>query len=315
MNAPALPDPLARVLREHAATIDPWLRRAADVGVGVSQVREALAEAAPALVALDGAEPRAEVALPVVRTVLDLLARGRWQAGAVQRTTVLRDLPLLAAWVRAWPDDTVPAVVAAAGVVARAHALPGWVARLAAAPAPDEAAFVRPALIVAAWRSGLVRYRSAALDAADTLPAGLAAALLGLAAGEVGAALARHRADRWWWPGFGDAPGVVLRAGGFVAWGGPWRTRPTVLVGGPTGWGVRADDAAWAVVADVHGTAVLPLPDETGLVAPAPARVTLPVPWRDQVTGVAQAPDAPVALVSRAHSYALDVVRLAPEPR
>uniref|UniRef100_UPI001CB6E77E hypothetical protein n=1 Tax=Actinotalea sp. JY-7885 TaxID=2758576 RepID=UPI001CB6E77E len=85
--------------------------------------------------------------------------------------------------------------------------------------------------------------------------------------------------------------------------------------GGP-GWLVHADGRRWLVVADVHGVAVVRA-GEIGGEVPAPgvpaAALAGVVPWVDTVTGGAVCPggtDGAVALVSRAHSYCVDVVRL-----
>lgn len=360
-DAPARPgapvlDPgstLGRVLRAHAATVDPWLRAAQGLGAEPAAVRAALADVVPVADALTATHPApaddtptdapptpdgpapdvpgADAVLAVVRTTLDLVARGRWHTGRAQRTAVVQVLPALAPWVRAHPTHVVPAVVAAADVVARTGLLDAWSARLSAAPAPDDAAHVRPALLVAAWRTGLVRYRDAALDAAAALPVALAGPLLGVAPDDVADVLTRHSADRWWWPQVPDGAGVLRRVGGFAAWGGPWVGLPVAVPGGPTGWAVIADGQTWAVVADVHGAGVVPLDDlDLSAAADAPPRPrgavgwllagraaapepALPVPWQDATTGVVPGGPATgddVVLVSRAHSYALDVLRV-----
>jgi len=301
---------VAALVREHAATVDPWLRDAAGWGVDAATARAALTDLEPVLAAL-GDDPRA--GLPVVRATLGLAARGRWHTAAVPRGVVLRVLPRLAAWVRAWPDDTVPALLAASRGVARAGVLDAWADRLAAARVPATAADVRPSLLVAAWRCGLVRYRQAALDAALGLPHPEVASLLDVPAATVGDVLARHRDDRWWWPDRPDGPGVVQRIGGFAGWGGPWVQVPRVAAGGPTGWLVLVDGTVAAVVADVHGSALVGLADEPPPVGtpPTPDPRALPVPWDDEVTGAVPADDEDVVLVARAHSCTLDVVRLA----
>ncbi|MFC8190424.1 hypothetical protein ACFUMH_02040 [Cellulomonas sp. NPDC057328] len=327
MSAAALrPDgPLGRTLRAHAASVDPWLRAAAAAGARADDVRAALTDlepVTPRLVdAADGAaddvEPGTPALLEVVRVTLDLVARGRWRAGLPQRAAVLKVLPALAPWCRALGGAVVAPVVAAAAVVGRRDVLDRWTALLAAAPPPPSAALVRPALLVAAWRCGLVRYRDAALEAAAGLPADVVRALLALPAdADVAALLDRHRSDRWWWPGAPAGAGVLSRAGGFTAWGGPWLTPPRAVVAGPTGWGAVADGYRWSVLADVHGSAVVrlaPHTDEPWGAGPERAvPAALPVPWTDEVTGAAPDPHDPaLVLVSRAHSYALDVVRLA----
>jgi len=312
-------DLLGRVLRAHADEVDPLLGRAAAAGASSDDVRAALgelAQVAPQLLGAPGAAPgssdEGRVLLPAVTAVLDLVARGRWRAGHPQHYAVLATLPAVWRWVRAAPDVTTPAVVAAADVVARAGRAQAWTALLTAtpAPSPDD---VRPALAVAAWRAGLARYRDAALAAAADLPPDVAGPLLRLAPVDVHAVLERHRTDRWWWVGAPEGPGVVSRVGGFRPWGGRWTALPRVVPGGGSGWTVVADGGAWRVVADVHGAAFVAT-DESGLAdLPVPTSgPTLAVPWTDHVTGWAPAADAPdVVLVSRAHSYVLDVVRVA----
>lgn len=305
MTVPA--ERVATLVRSHAATVDPWLREAAAWGVDAAEARAALTDLDPLVGTID--DP--DVTLPLVRATLRLVARGRWHGAAVPRTVVLRVLPRLAAWVRAWPDDVVPAVLAASRDVARAGLLEPWADRLARTPAPGAASAVRPALLVAAWRCGAVRYRSAALAAVGGLPPATAAALLDLPQGAVAATLARHAEDRWWWPGRPDGPGVVQRVGGFVAWGGPWVQVPRVAAGGPSGWLVLVDGTVGAVVADVHGSTVVGLPDPPAPAAPPrPDARTLPVPWVDEVTGAVPDERGDVVLVARAHSCSLDVVRL-----
>ncbi|QGQ19703.1 hypothetical protein GC089_11285 [Cellulomonas sp. JZ18] len=323
MSAAALrrDGPLGRALRVHAASADPWLRAAAAAGARADDVRAALADLEPVTPGLvdagDDAEPATSALLDVVRVTLDLVARGRWHAGHPQRAAVLEVLPALTPWCRALGGAVVAPVVAAAAVVGRRGALDRWAALLAAAPPPPSAALVRPALLLAAWRCGLVRYRDAALDAAAGLPADVVRALLALPAdADVAAVLDRNRADRWWWPGTSTGAGVVSRAGGFTVWGGPWLTPPRAVAAGPTGWGAVADGYRWSVLADVHGSAVVrlaPDTDEPWGAGPQPAApAALPVPWTDEVTGAAPDPDDPaLVLVSRVHSYALDVVRLA----
>lgn len=332
MTAPDPDGPLGRVLRAHAGTVDPWLRGAASAGASGTAVRAALADLDPVAAALGDARR----VLPAVRATLDLVARGRWSGAHPQRAAVLRGLPLLGAWCDAHPDAVVDACVAAAAVVGRRVPVERWAALVASAPVPAGSADVRGALLVAAWRCGLVRYRDAALDAAAALPVEVARALLALAAdADVADVLRRHRVDRWWWPGASDAPGVVARVGGFLPLGGPWVGLPRAVPGGPSGWLALADGRRWAVVADAHGSAVVALdgpghagaeeeppasPGNPGSPPPdspvAPDPPALPVPWSDVVTGLVPAADGPpVVLVSRAHSYALDVVRVAPAGR
>ncbi len=295
--------------RDHA---DALLAAAAARRGDAGPVRDAVHEVAAVADGLAGdgdLDPRVGRALLAATT--DLAARDRWRAGAPERTVVTQVVPRVGALVHARPDVVVPLLVASARAVARS-ADPRLVADLLAdAPATDDAGHLRAAVLVATWRAGGVRYRAAALRAAATLPAPLAAAVLGLAPGTaVADVLAAHDADRWWWPGAPGAVGVVRRVGGFRGFGGSWLAVPRVSSPAPAGCHVRADGLCWVVVADAHGSAVVRLdgPDEQ-VRAPAPA---LPVPWDDEVTGWAAAGgDARVLVVSRRHSYALDVVRVA----
>lgn len=136
--------------------------------------------------------------------------------------------------------------------------------------------------------------------------------------------LARSAADPFWWPG-APAAGRTGQVGGFRGSGGPWVGVPVVLgavdAATPT-WRVAADDQVWVVVADVHGTAVLresagrstsaaELDSLLAAVQPDPALVDAVAPHlgaQDTVTG-AGATSAGMALVSRATSYRLDLVR------
>lgn len=297
---------LGRVLRAHAPVVDPWLRSAAATGAEGGAVRAALAEVAPVASVLAGDGEGDEAVLATVRAVLDLVGRGRWHPGRAQRSAVLEVLPVAASWARSAPAAAVPALVAAADVVGRAGRLDDWAARLTGPPPPPER--VRGALLVAAWRAGLARYRDAALREAVGLDEAVLAPLLGVEDGA--AALERHRDDRWWWPDAPQRPGVVRRVGGFGPWGGTWVRLPVAVAGGPTGWIAVAGQEAWSVVADVHGSSLVPLPGA----APSPSRPAaqagLPVPWDDEVTGAVAEPGGRALLVSRAHSYRLEVVRL-----
>lgn len=306
-TTPAALDPdghLGRVLRAHSPVVDPWLRRAAATGAEGGAVRAALAEVAPVASALAAGGDGDEAVLATVRAVLDLVGRGRWHPGRAQRAAVLEVLPMVASWVRSAPTTSVPALVAAADVVGRAGRLDAWAARLTGPPPPAER--VRGALLVAAWRAGLARYRDAALREAVDLDETVLAPLLGVeSATDV---LERHRGDRWWWPEVPQRAGVVRRVGGFGPWGGTWARLPIAVPGGPTGWVAVAGPEAWAVVADVHGSSLVPLPGAV----PPPARPVappdLPVPWDDEVTGAVPEPGGRALLVSRAHSYRLEVV-------
>lgn len=254
-------------------------------------------------------DPRVGRALLTAAT--DLAARGRWRTGTAERTTVLEVVPRAAALVRARPDVVVPLLVASARTVERSADRTVLAGLLAAAPPTDDVDELRATVLVATWRAGAVRFRSAALAAAARLPAPLAVAALGLDPGTPpGDVLDAHTTDPWWWPGREQAPGVVRRVGGFRGFGGPWLAVPQVSSGAPWGCHVRADGECWAVLADLHGSAVVRI-DSTDVHERA-AAPRLPVPWDDEVTGWSAAGGDPrVVVVSRRHSYWVDVVRLA----
>ncbi|WP_421740762.1 hypothetical protein [Cellulomonas sp.] len=253
------------------------------------------------------------LARALLTRVVDLAARGRWAVGGADRTAVTDVLPRLTGLLRSQPVATVDAVCAASRAVARAGDLALFGSLLAAVPEVAGPATVRSVVLVATWRSGAARFREAALREARSLPAPVAAAVLAMPEGtDPVEALARHALDPWWWPGYRSEPGVLRRVGGFRGFGGPWVTAPRVVPGGPTGCAVTADGATWAVVADVHGAAVVRLGDEQPRPEPATAPARLPVPWADRITGTAPASaDGAVLLVSRLHSYWVDAVRVA----
>jgi len=315
-----------------------------DVAAAVRELRPVVDGLAPAL---DAGE-LAGVVDALVSTATRCVAARRWRPDSAERWAVLALAPQVLPWLRTAPAVTVAALTDAARPVAARGDATGWGRRVSAAaevagaatlaarggPASEglaapgsPAATVRDVVLVAAWRSGLVRYRQAALRAAASLPSPVAAAALDLAPGtDVGAVLERHANDPWWWPGqaaaasHGAAP-AVSRFGGFRGFGGPWLTLPLVVgpLPGEPGllWAVRtarpqAED--WTLVCDVHGWAVLraapgaderPAPGATDRTPPAG------VPWLDDVTGQASTltPSTHLTLVSREHSYSLDLVR------
>ncbi len=116
---------------------------------------------------------------------------------------------------------------------------------------------------VAAWRAGLVQYRSAALRLTREMPWDLAARCVG-ATGDVKGSdwykrLDRLEADRWFSPVTGNA--LVARAslrlvrttGGFRGFGGPCLRPPTVTAA-DGGLFVSDGNATWQLLADVFGT-------------------------------------------------------------
>jgi len=341
--------PFAEHLVRERDHLNAVLARAVALGADRDDVAAAVRELRPVVDGLAPALDEAELAGVVdalVSTAARCVAARRWRADSAERWAVLALAPQVLPWLRTAPAVTVAALTDAARPVAARGDATGWGRRVsaaaevagAAAPAgplaPEglaapgsPAATVRDVVLVAAWRSGLVRYRQAALRAATSLPAPVAAAALGLPLGtDVGAVLERHASDPWWWPGQaaaasrGMAP-AVSRFGGFRGFGGPWLTLPLVVgpLPGEPGllWAVRtarpqAED--WTLVCDVHGWAALrAVPGADERPAPGAADRTPPagVPWLDDVTGQASmlTPSTHLTLVSREHSYSLDLVR------
>jgi hypothetical protein len=301
-----------RWLQADRSAVDGLLQGALARGGDRDAVRSAVVELAAVPWAPPGADLDPALGRALVARVADLAARGRWTTGDPDRTVVLEVLPRLAGLLGGQPAATVEAVGGAARTVARSGDLALLGSLLAGVPGAADARAVRSAVLVATWRAGAARYRSAALREAAVLDVPAAAAALGLPAGaNVADTLTRHGRDPWWWPGIATSPGVLRRVGGFRGYGGPWLGLPRVVRGGPTGCAVSADGARWAVVADIHGAAVARLDEEPGEV-PTPSPLRLPVPWTDQVTGSAPVGrGSSVLVVSRAHSYRLDVVRVA----
>lgn len=270
----------ARALAERArydAVLARALAHGADRDALADAVRE-VAVAADPLARQLGADAFAATCDALVDALARLAAARRWRPGAPERRALLDVVPRLVPWLALAPAATVAAVVDAARAVGGGPGARGdvtaWAARVvdaaavgvgspaAVGPGPSAADLVRGAVLVAAWRSGLVRYRDAALDAARSLPEPVARAALSLpasgaggASGTVGtvdaanlrAVLDRHAADPWWWPAVGPgdepagarwvllpgAPGpaqVLGRFGGFRGFGGPWLS-PALVVG------------------------------------------------------------------------------------
>lgn len=300
------------------------LAHGAERDVLADAVRE-VAQAAEPLADRLAAEAFAATCDALVDVTARLAAARRWRTGGPERAAVLEVVPRLTGWLATAPAVTVAAVVDGARAVGGGPGSHGdvaaWSRRVvdaAHASAPDPIAedgtdatgttaartvdLVRGAVLVAAWRSGLVRYRDAALDAARRLPEHVARAALSLVttdepawAETVGGpdlvtVLDRHAADPWWWPGLGDtdgaAPTVLLRGvhgpahvlgrfGGFRGFGGPWLS-PAVVVGADARhpglrWLLLAPDGAgtvdWTLVADVHGAFVARAPHAEETVA------------------------------------------------
>lgn len=265
---------------------------ARSAGASADALRTALLEMGPGAdhLARTMGDPSAFAAVvPVlVDAVSALVVRRAWHESSADRWALLGVVPFLPRAMGRSPKVTVDVVVQGAGRVARGADLGEWGRRFCAADAHlDDDDALRAAAAVAAWRSGFVRLRGAALAAAGSLPDAALVRLLDLdsddsensgAAGTRGAGaaepgspgsgpgtdgprdvLARSAADPFWWPG-APAAGRTGQVGGFRGSGGPWVGVPVVLgavdAATPT-WRVAADDQVWVVVADVHGTAVL----------------------------------------------------------
>ena len=265
---------------------------ARSAGASADALRTALLEMGPGAdhLARTMGDPSAFAAVvPVlVDAVSALVVRRAWHESSADRWALLGVVPFLPRAMGRSPKVTVDVVVQGAGRVARGADLGEWGRRFCAADAHlDDDDALRAAAAVAAWRSGFVRLRGAALAAAGSLPDAALVRLLDLdsddsessgAAGTRGAGaaepgspgsgpgtdgprdvLARSAADPFWWPG-ALAAGRTGQVGGFRGSGGPWVGIPVVLgavdAATPT-WRVAADDQVWVVVADVHGTAVL----------------------------------------------------------
>ncbi|MCB7136321.1 hypothetical protein [Cellulosimicrobium marinum] len=293
----------------------------------------------------------------VLDAVARLAATRRWRQERARSTPeqhVLVDVvPSLVPWLVVAPGVTVAAAVDAAraldGGAGSRGDLAGWSARVVAAAHAGTAVTaetVRGAVLVAAWRSGLVRYRRAALDAARSLPETVARAALSLGPGtapDVAGVLDRHATDPWWWPGeesrartavtlpgVHGAARVLGRFGGFRGFGGPWLS-PAVVVGTDARhpglrWHLLADDAGtttgWTLVADVHGSLVARTAggvepgvahrDDAQLLGPGAG---VPAPRREtdlaDVTGTASldTPSGRLLLLSRSGSYDVVLVR------
>ncbi|GEM_PF-698904 len=313
--APAAPSPFAaRALAErerYDAVLARALAHGADRDLLADAVRE-VAVAADPLARQLGADAFGATCDALVDALARLAAARRWRPGAPERRALLDVVPRLAPWLALAPAATVAAVVDAARAVGGGPGARGdvtaWAARVVDAaavgvgspanvgpglsaanvgPGPSAADLVRGAVLVAAWRSGLVRYRDAALDAARSLPEPVARAALSLPASgapgpdgradaaDLRAVLDRHAADPWWWPAAGQdderagarwvrlpgAPGpaqVLGRFGGFRGFGGPWLS-PALVVGADA----RHPGLRWVLLSTGDGppTAVGTAPD------------------------------------------------------
>ena len=288
-------------MRSERERADAALAKASVEGVDAAAVIVDLAVWEPVLASRTAPGP---LGVAVFESALGLAGAGRWRLGSAARRALCELAPGLPWYVAGDPAVTLAALVAAAMTLSRTGGYGAWARVLPSLP--DPGAFVRPVLAVAAWRTGTARLRLSALEAASALPAEVAGPVLGLAPGEVAAALAANGNDPWVWPG-APACGVLIRLGEYRGAGGAWLAPPTV----GAGWTVSADGRAWEVVADIHGGELVPLPEPVKLgrvsrrLAAAVARA---VPWQDEITGAADQDG--LVLVSRRHSYRCDVVRL-----
>lgn len=172
--------------------------------------------------------------------------------------------------------------------------------------------------IVAAWRAGLVQYRSAALRVARELPWTLSASCLGTGNGpseaDWRAQLERLDADRWYRPqpeptaAISRSLRIVRMTGGFRGFGGPCLRPPTVR-SQAEGLFVSDGVGAWQLLADAFGTYWRRISEfpRTSKVSAAPHNVSLDA--AGQVTWVSE--HRSFAELAEASSYACDGQTLA----
>jgi len=159
---------------------------ARSAGATVDALRTALLEMGPGAdhLARTMGDPSAFAAVvPVlVDAVSALVVRRAWHESSADRWALLGVVPFLPRAMGRSPKVTVDVVVQGAGRVARGADLGEWGRRLCAADAHlDDDDALRAAAAVAAWRSGFVRLRGAALSAARSLPDAALVRLLDLA--------------------------------------------------------------------------------------------------------------------------------------
>ncbi len=116
---------------------------------------------------------------------------------------------------------------------------------------------------IAAWRAGLVQFRSAALGLARRLPPKLAARSIGFPDDVTELTLHdrldRLEADRWMFPNSAETAEagrflrIVCTTGGFRGFGGPC-VRPPIVVAKDGELLVSDGTASWQLLADVFGT-------------------------------------------------------------
>ena len=127
-----------------------------------------------------------------------------------------------------------------------------------------------PYVVLAAWRSGALAYRQAALGHVDELLGGgpsdaaAAAASLGLQVADTERVAAAQRTDRFWWPGRVANHGYVCAVGGFVGIGGAWIAPPHsgIALDEPGAFAILTGQEWWRLDADAWGHRLVPLPGE-----------------------------------------------------
>jgi hypothetical protein len=321
-------DAVEASLRSQRAELDAQLAQAVTQGADPALLRDGLGEIVVVAEQAGGTgELLDAVVAALVGQVCALAGRGVG-ASSAERYVLREVIGLLGPWLRSDPSGCLGQVNHAARVLARRPgAFDAWVRRLGTAAAcTDDAAQLRELGVVAAWRSGLVRLRDAALQAAHGLPADALDAVLELP-GEAESVLRANAADPWAWPGGAPRPGelrVVARSGGFTGFGGPWPVPPVVTGGDGVRWRVRAGPVERLLLWDVHGDAVVPIQaaaldtcsDPAAVLGPPGmlrlAGLSAPAPWQDEVTGAVVV--GRTAVLSRSGSHYLDLLRAGGAP-
>jgi len=321
-------DAVEASLRRQRAELDARLAQAVTFGADPAVLRYGLGDVMVVAERAGGIGDELDAVVAALVGQVCALGGCGVSVSSAERIAVRELVGHLGPWLRAEPTGCLAQVCHAARVLGhRPGALHAWVRRLGAAAAhTDDAAELRALGVVAAWRSGLVRLREAALLAARGLPTTPLAAALELS-GDAEAVLRTNAADPWAWPEYGPRPGelrVVARTGGFTGFGGPWPVPPVVVGGDGVRWRVRAGTVERLLLWDVHGDAVLPMAaaeleatsDPAAVLGP-PSRLRLAglsafAPWQDEVTGAVVV--GRTAVLSRAGSHHLDLLRAGGAP-
>lgn len=291
------------LLTARRAQLNAVLARARAAGAAPEALRAALREVGASVdyLALQVPRPALDALTPVlVESVCELVVAKTWTERSAQRWAVLAVLPVMPVAVVRSPRTLLQLITTGAARLAHATDLAAWGRRLSAAdPFLTSDDDLRHAATLAAWRSGFVRSRNAALQVAPSLPDDALATVLDLSRPESAReALAANVADPFVWPHHA-VMGTLASYGGHRGLGGPWTSVPRVLCAQeadtPT-WVVRTDEGDWALVADAHGHALLRLPeprdardsrDSPGDVTGSALAHTLT--WADVVTGAFRA--------------------------